>query len=58
MRSVARADARHVAVSTAPASIPAADITVGCTKMMYAIVRNVVTPATTSVRTVVPADDK
>ena len=53
MSSVARAEARQVAVSTAPPSIPAADITVGCTKMMYAIVRNVVTPARTSRRMVV-----
>jgi hypothetical protein len=32
--SVPIADARHVAASTAPASIPAAPSTVGCTKMM------------------------
>src|SRR6187401_162317 len=55
MMSVAIADATHVAVSTAPASIPAADNTAGCTKMMYAIVRNVVVPARISVRMVVPA---
>jgi hypothetical protein len=51
---VANAVARHVAVSTAPKSIPAAFKTAGCTKMMYAIVKNVVRPARASVRTVVP----
>ncbi len=34
MSSVASADARQVAVRTAPRSMPAADSTVGCTKMM------------------------
>lgn len=55
--AVASAAARHVAVVTAPKSIPvgvsniAPDNTAGCTKMMYAMVRKVVTPATSSVRT-------
>ena len=35
--------------------MPAAESTVGWTKMMYADVRNVVAPASTSVRTEVPA---
>ena len=45
--------AMQVAARTAAKSIPAALRTVGCTKMMYAIVRKVVMPAMTSVRTVV-----
>ncbi len=55
--AVASAAAIHVAVVTAPKSIPvgasniAPDNTAGCTKMMYAIVKKVVTPATNSVRT-------
>ncbi len=49
MSSVAMAVARHVAVSTAPWSMPAAESTVGWTKMMYAAERNVVAPASTSV---------
>src|SRR5688572_12378367 len=50
MRKVAIADARQVAMNTAPVSMPAAPSTVGCTNTMYAIVTNVVTPASTSVR--------
>src|SRR5690606_32309541 len=46
--------ARQVAGSTAPLSMPAAASTACCTKIMYAVVRNVVAPATNSVRTVVP----
>src|SRR5215467_7789583 len=48
----------QVAVSTAPRSIPAAPMTAGWTNRMYAIVRNVVTPARTSVRTVVRSSDR
>ena len=57
MIAVANAAARHVAVVTAPKSIPVGapsiepDSTAGCTKMMYTIVTNVVAPATSSVRT-------
>lgn len=59
MITVANAAERQVAVVTAPKSIPVfipnivPDNTAGCTKMMYAIVKNVVSPASTSVRTVV-----
>ena len=55
IRIVAAPDTTHVASSTAPKSSPvgfpvkSVDSTAGCTKMMYAIVRNVVMPATTSV---------
>ena len=60
MKTDARADATHVATSTAPKSIPvgfparSVDRTAGWTTMMYAIVRNVVRPARASVRTFVP----
>src|SRR5262245_54432440 len=57
MSVVASAVARQVATRTAPKSMPAALRTAGCTNTIYAIVRNVVTPASTSVRTVVPWAD-
>ena len=47
-----KAAARQVATSTAPASIPVPAKICGFTKMMYAMVRKVVKPATTSRRTV------
>jgi hypothetical protein len=56
--SVAKADATQVAVSTATVVHSGAESTVGWTKMMYAIVMNVVTPASTSVRTLVPSWDR
>ena len=40
--------ARHVPTKLAPKSIPLTAIICGFTKMMYAIVTNVVTPAKTS----------
>src|SRR5215813_8299306 len=43
----------HVAVMTAPKSMPVVERTAGCTKMMYDIVMNVVSPASSSVRIVV-----
>ena len=46
--------ASAVAVKTAPESIPAADIILGLTARIYAIVINVVIPAITSVFTSVP----
>ena len=55
IRIVAAPETTHVASSTAPKSSPvgfpvkSVDSTAGCTKMMYAIVRNVVMPAMTSV---------
>jgi hypothetical protein len=52
---VARALARHVAVMRAPKGIPAFCRIPGFTKIMYAMVINVVIPARTSVRTSVPA---
>ncbi len=52
---VPSADARQVAVNTAPVSIPDAPRIFGLTARMYAIVMKVVSPAMTSVRTVVPA---
>ena len=57
MITVASAADKHVAVVTAPKSIPvgesniAPDSTAGWTKMMYDIVRNVVRPARISVPT-------
>src|SRR5262249_38915859 len=47
----------HVAAITAPKSMPVVESTAGCTKMMYDIVMNVVSPASTSVRTSVPDSD-
>ncbi|MGB5101953.1 MAG: hypothetical protein WBO04_01370 [Steroidobacteraceae bacterium] len=60
MIAEASAAAMQVAVMIAPKSMPVGwpnitpDSTAGCTKMMQGIVRNVVTPATTSVLAVVP----
>jgi hypothetical protein len=54
MSSVANAEDRQVAQSTAPRSIPAAPNTAGWTKMTYDKVTKVVTPPTTSVRTSLP----
>ncbi|MCY1365308.1 hypothetical protein D9M69_521480 [compost metagenome] len=48
------AAARQVATNTALRSMPVDDRMSGLTKMMYDIVRNVVRPATSSVRAVVP----
>lgn len=44
----------HVAVMTAPKSIPQPESTAGWTNMMYDIVKNVVEPATVSVLVFVP----
>src|SRR5262249_4476243 len=54
MSAVANADVRHVAVRTAPASMPVVDRTAGCTKRMYESATNVVAPPITSVRRSVP----
>ena len=54
MASVKIAAASAVATATASNGIPAADRIAGLTKTMYAIVRNVTTPPSTSVRTVEP----
>ncbi|SPC19926.1 hypothetical protein CT19431_MP70059 [Cupriavidus taiwanensis] len=51
MISVPIAAATHVATNTASLGIPASPRIDGLTKMMYAIVRNVVIPARISVRT-------
>ncbi|MNI86312.1 hypothetical protein D3C73_1433980 [compost metagenome] len=48
------AAARQVATKTASRSMPVDERMSGLTKMMYDIVRNVVRPATISVRAVVP----
>ena len=53
MQKQAIALAIPVAVKTAPVSIPEAPKIPGLTAKMYAIVINVVKPATTSVRTLV-----
>ena len=45
--------ARHVAMNTPPRGMPATERMFGFTARMYAIVMNVVRPATSSVRTVV-----
>ncbi len=44
-----RAEARQVAVITAPKSMPVSDSTAGWTKMMYEAVRKVTSPARSSV---------
>lgn len=51
---VANADERHVAVITAPASMPVVASTAGWTKMMYDKVTNVVTPPMISARSSAP----
>ena len=51
---VAIAAERAVAVNTLPQAIPEAERISGFTARMYAIARNVVTPATISLPTVVP----
>ncbi len=51
MISVPSAAATQVATNTASFGMPASPRMVGLTKMMYAIVRKVVTPASISVRT-------
>ncbi|CFO74714.1 Uncharacterised protein [Bordetella pertussis] len=53
MISEPRAAARQVATNTALRSMPVLDRMSGFRKMMYDMVRNVVSPATISVRTVV-----
>ncbi len=53
MHIVPTNEARQVAISTAVLSIPAAESMLGFTASMYAIVMNVVTPAMTSVLTLV-----
>ena len=53
MHSVPRQDARAVASRTAVVSMPVEPSTLGFTARMYAMVINVVRPATISVRTVV-----
>src|SRR6266853_1035023 len=54
MRMLPKPAARHVATATAATGMPAAPRIAGLTTTMYAIVRKVVSPATTSVRSVVP----
>ena len=54
MASVKIAAASAVATATAANGISACDRIAGLTKTMYAIVRNVTTPPSTSVRTVDP----
>src|SRR5450830_110758 len=54
MISVPIAAATQVATKTESFGIPASPRMDGLTKMMYAIVRKVVRPASSSVRTVVP----
>lgn len=46
---VATALARHVAAMTEPKSMPATESTAGWTKIIYAMVMKVVTPAVISV---------
>src|SRR5262245_23227235 len=53
MRKHPTALTMHVAARTALKSMPVVERTAGCTKMMYDIVMNVVTPASISVRIVV-----
>ena len=48
IRMLAKPADRHVAVITAPTGMPASARIDGLTKMMYAIVRNVVKPAAIS----------
>src|SRR5882762_5632541 len=54
MRMLPKPDARQVATATAATGMPAAPRITGLTTTMYAIVRNVVSPAMTSVRSEVP----
>src|SRR6266853_4042630 len=54
MRMLPKPAARQVATATAATGMPAAPRITGLTTTMYAIVRNVVSPAMTSVRSEVP----
>src|SRR5215213_4068863 len=54
MMTVKIAAASAVETATAPNGMPAADRIAGLTKTMYAIVRNVTKPPSTSLRTVDP----
>src|SRR5580692_6934159 len=58
MISEPSAATRQVATKTASLGIPASPRIAGLTKMMYAIVRKVVKPASSSVRRLVPASSK
>src|ERR1700744_950367 len=58
MISEPSAATRQVATNTASLGMPASPRIAGLTKMMYAIVRKVVRPASSSVRRLVPASSK